>query len=52
MFELDQIAWKAVGSGDDRLQRRPDESVAMSLAAGQRPAVAAQKWKMRRKFLA
>src|SRR6185295_10036061 len=36
----------------DRLQRRPDEGVAMGLAAGEGAGIAAEKGKMRREFLA
>ena len=38
--------------GDDRLQGRADEGVAMRLAAGEGARVAAKEGKMRREFLA
>jgi hypothetical protein len=46
------VARKFVGLGDDRLQRRADEGVAMRLAAGQGARVAAQEWQVRSEFLA
>ena len=66
ILAVDQIAWKVlveaepridvarkfVRRGDDRLQRRADESVAMRLAAGQRAGVAAKEGQVRREFLA
>ena len=46
------VARKFVGLGDDRLERRPDEGVAVRLAAGQGARVAAKEWQVRSKFLA
>ena len=46
------VARKGFGRGDDRLERRPDEGVAMFLGAGQGPGIAAKKGKVRREFLA
>ena len=41
-----------VGLGDDRLERGSHERIAMGLAAGEGPGVAAEKWQMRSEFLA
>jgi hypothetical protein len=46
------VARELVGLGDNRLQGRADEGIAMSLAAGQRARIAAKEWQMRSKFLA
>ena len=45
------VARELVGLGNDRLERRANESVAMRLAAGQGAGVAAQEWQVRSKFL-
>jgi transposase len=45
------IARKFIGLGDDRLKRRSNESIAMSLAAGKGASIAAQEWQVRSKFL-
>jgi hypothetical protein len=45
------VAWKFVGLGDDRLERRPNESVAVRLATGQSACIAAKKRQMGGKFL-
>ena len=41
------VARKGLRRGDDRLERRPDESVAMGLAAGQGAGIAAKEGKVR-----
>jgi hypothetical protein len=46
------VAREIVRRGNDRLESRPDEGVAMSLAAGERSGVAPKERKMRREFLA
>ena len=46
------VAREFVGLGDDRLQRRADECVAVRLAAGQRARVAAKERQVRGEFLA
>src|ERR1051325_11712072 len=46
------VPGKAFRGGDDRLQGRAHEGVAMGLGPGQRAGVAADKGKMRREFLA
>ena len=46
------VAREFVGLGDDRFERRADESVAMRLAAGQRARIAAKEWQVRGEFLA
>jgi hypothetical protein len=40
------VAREIIRRRDDRLERRPDEIVAMGLASGQGARVAAQKWEM------
>src|SRR6185503_2969043 len=45
------IARELIGLGDDRLERRSNEGIAMRLAAGQRTRVTAQEWQVRSKFL-
>ena len=46
------VARKFVRLRNDRFKRRPDEGVAVSLAAGQRARITAQKWQVGCKFLA
>jgi hypothetical protein len=46
------VAREFIGLGDDRFKGCPNEGVAVRLAAGQRPGVAAKKGKMRCEFLA
>jgi hypothetical protein len=45
------VAGKFFGCGDDRLERGAHIFVAVHLAAGQGPAIAPQKWKVRCKLL-
>ena len=42
---------KIIGCRDDRLERGPDEGVAMRLAAGQGTGIAAKKGEMRLQFV-
>ena len=46
------VARKFVGLGDDRLERRADERIAVRLAAGQGARIAAKEWQVRSEFLA
>ena len=46
------VARKFVRLGDDRLEGCAHESVAVGLAPGERTGVPAQKWQVRREFLA
>jgi hypothetical protein len=46
------VSRKFVRLCDDRLERRSDKSVAMSLAAGQGAGIATEEWQVRSKFLA
>src|SRR3954451_22299289 len=46
------VTRKFVRLGDDRLQRRANECVAVRLAASQGAGVAAEEWQVRGKFLA
>jgi hypothetical protein len=45
------VARKLVWLGNDRLERRSNESIAVRLTAGEGPGVAAQEWQVRSKFL-
>ena len=46
------VAREIPGRRDYRLERRPDEGVAMLLAAGQGAGIAAEEGKVRREILA